>query len=89
VTTAGSRVRLAALAMATLLLLPAPPAMGAEPSASAAAGDPRSSGEGPGLVGEPLLAIGIVLAIAVIAIVVTSVWVRVTSRPGPDTPRRP
>jgi hypothetical protein len=68
----------------------AAPALGAEPAPSAAAGDPRSSGEGPGLVGEPLLAIGIVLAIALVAVVATMTWVRLTAgRREPDaTPRR-
>ena len=53
--------------------------LAASPSTSAAAGgDPRSSGQGPGLVGEPLVAIGLVLGIALIAIVATTVYVRLT-----------
>ena len=72
-----------------------------EPSI-AAGGDPRSNGEGPGLVGTPGLAIAGVAAIAILAIIVTTVYVRLTtparadggprSSAGPDprtaTPRR-
>ena len=50
----------------------------ASPEASAAVGDPRSSGQGPGLVGDPLFAIGAMLAIGLIAIIVTLAWVRLT-----------
>ena len=41
-------------------------------------GDPRSSGQGPGLVGEPLTAIVLVLAIGLIAAGATYAWVRLT-----------
>ena len=41
-------------------------------------GDPRSSGEGPGLVGEPGLAILVVVVIAIAAIVITTLWIRLT-----------
>ena len=53
-----------------------------EPSL-AEAGDPRSNGQGPGLVGTPGLAILGVLAIAIVAIVVTTVYVRMTA-PRPE-----
>jgi hypothetical protein len=54
-------------------------AMAASPTPSAAAGgDPRSSGQGPGLVGDPLLAIGLMLAIGLGAAVLTSLYVRLT-----------
>ena len=53
----------------------------AEPSI-AQGGDPRSNGQGPGLVGTPGLAIGGVVLIAVVAIVVTTVYVRLTAPPG-------
>jgi hypothetical protein len=54
-------------------------ALAATPSPSVApGGDPRSSGSGPGLVGEPLVAIAIVLGIAILAIVATTVYVRMT-----------
>jgi hypothetical protein len=56
------------------------PVLAATPSASPGiAGDTRSAGEGPGLVGAPLLAIGIVGLIALLAVVATLVYVRVTA----------
>lgn len=60
-------------------------ALAASPSPSAApGGDPRSSGQGPGLVGEPLVAIGLVLAIGVVAALATYGWVRLTRPPTRD-----
>jgi hypothetical protein len=50
-----------------------------------AGGDPRSSGEGPGLVGSPGLALLGVAAIAGLAILLTSVYVRLTRPAGPPT----
>ena len=46
--------------------------------ASAAGGDPRSSGQGPGLVGEPLAAVALVVAIGLAAAVATFGYVRLT-----------
>jgi hypothetical protein len=63
-----------------------PVAFAASPS-PAAGGDPRSSGQGPGLVGEPGLALLAVSAIAVLAIIVTTAYVRLTDR-GSGTPSR-
>jgi len=62
------------------LLLPAR-ALAASPTPDAV-GDPRSSGQGPGLVGDPLAAILIVVAIALVALVATLVYVRATGGPG-------
>ena len=45
---------------------------------AAAGGDPRSSGAGPGLVGDPFLAIGAVIALGVLAVVATLAYVRFT-----------
>jgi hypothetical protein len=54
-------------------------ALAASPSPSnGAGGDPRSSGQGPGLVGDPLLAILVVAAIGVLALVATLAYVRAT-----------
>jgi hypothetical protein len=80
----GRRARAAGALLAGLLaaLLTTGAALAAEPSSSPLAGDPRSSGEGPGLVGEPLLAIGAVVAIAVVAIVGTLLWIRATTGPS-------
>jgi hypothetical protein len=60
-------------------LLAAGGALAASPTPSAAAGgDPRSSGQGPGLVGDPLLAILVVVAIGVASLLVTLAYVRAT-----------
>jgi hypothetical protein len=53
-------------------------ALAASPAPTAAGGDPRSSGQGPGLVGDPLAAIALVLAIGLGAMLVTAVYVRLT-----------
>ena len=56
-------------------------ALAASPSASpAAGGDPRSSGQGPGLVGQPLIAVGAVIAIGLLSLGLTFGWIRLTSR---------
>jgi hypothetical protein len=58
-------------------------ALAATPSpSSAAGGDPRSSGQGPGLVGDPALALLTVLLIGVAAVLVTLAYVRLTARRG-------
>ena len=58
----------------------------AECPTAGSVGDTRSAGEGPGLVGSPLLAIGLVVLIAVVAIAATLVYVRLTAGPGGDDP---
>lgn len=69
----------ALLAVWALGALGARVVLAASPSpSSAAAGDPRSSGQGPGLVGDPLLAIAVVAAIAVLTLVATLAYVRAT-----------
>jgi hypothetical protein len=60
-----------ALAAATLAASPSP--------AGGTGGDPRSSGQGPGLVGDPAFAIFAVVAIGVISVVATLVYMRLTS----------
>ena len=62
-----------ALAVTTLAASPTPPP---------AAGDPRSSGQGPGLVGDPLFALLAVVGIGVLSIVATLVYVRLTADRG-------
>ena len=47
-------------------------------------GDPRSSGEGPGLVGQPVIAIVAVVAIGLAAAAVTILYVRLTDRTRRD-----
>jgi hypothetical protein len=59
------------------------PVLAATPSPTAGAGgDPRSSGQGPGLVGDPVLAIVVVLAIGLAAVALTAVYLRLTARRG-------
>ncbi|HYM84417.1 MAG TPA: hypothetical protein VEY67_09730 [Candidatus Dormibacteraeota bacterium] len=75
-----------ALALAALLYFVATaPAVGPRPAAAsdasptpAPAGDPRSSGEGAGLVGAPLMAVGGVLIVGLLAVGGTLVYVRLT-----------
>ena len=80
---------LAALVPGLAVLLPGlaalvPTARAASPEASAVAGgDPRSNGQGPGLVGTPGLAILGVIAIGVAAALATTVYVRLTRPPEP------
>jgi hypothetical protein len=83
-------------ASAGLVLGPPPVAAGspgASPDASpgtgagaspAAGGDTRSAGEGPGLVGSPLLAVGGVVALGLAAAALTLLYVRATGGPGPS-----
>ena len=75
-------LRLLSVTCAWLVLVALPAiALGAEPSESTggAAGDPRSSGQGPGLVGDPGWAILIVLVIGISALVLTLAYVRLTA----------
>jgi len=75
-----SRLSLAGtLARATILVLVPVLLVAASPSPSQpGAGDPRSSGQGPGLVGDPLTALIIVGAIALASVVATLAYVRIT-----------
>jgi hypothetical protein len=69
---------LTALAI-TVLLLAATTTLAASPAPTqVAVGDPRSSGQGPGLVGDPLFAIGIVVVIALVSLGATLLYVRAT-----------
>jgi hypothetical protein len=56
-------------------------AWAASPSPSTGVGgDPRSSGQGPGLVGDPLFALVAVIAIGLGALILTLAYVRLTRR---------
>ena len=48
----------------------------------ATGGDPRSSGQGPGLVGDPAFALLAVVAIGLGTVAATLIYVRLTARPG-------
>jgi hypothetical protein len=71
---------LAAVALAAVLVLVAAAlAVAAEPGATpGTGGDPRSPGQGPGLVGDPLFAIGAVVLVAITSVVLTLGYVRMT-----------
>jgi hypothetical protein len=58
-------------------LIPGALAASPEPSVGAG-GDPRSNGQGPGLVGTPGLAIAAVVAIGIVAVIATTIYVRLT-----------
>lgn len=61
------------------VIAPATVALAAEPAASpGVGGDPRSPGQGPGLVGDPLFAIGAVVLVALLSVVLTLGYVRLT-----------
>jgi len=55
--------------------------LAASPSPGTGGGDPRSSGQGPGLVGDPLFALLAVVAIGIGSVVATLIYVRMTARP--------
>ena len=80
---AAARTLLATMVLATLLLMPTAAARAQYPAASSdpgviGSGDPRSTGEGPGLVGNPLvIALGVVL-LGVVAAGGTAVYLRLT-----------
>lgn len=98
-----TRIALATVLALGLLLLPAVaapgspgPAFAASPDASPApggGGDPRSVGEGPGLVGNPVFAVVLVFAIGLAAAGLTALYVRATggprTRPPTGPPSRP
>lgn len=66
----------AAALLADFFALGTPVVLAATPSPSPPAGDPRSPGQGPGFVGEPLLAIGVVLLVALLAVLITVAYLR-------------
>jgi hypothetical protein len=70
----------AAASTVGLLLTIASSVFAAEPAASpGTGGDPRSPGQGPGLVGDPLFAIGAVVLVAITSVALTLAYVRLTS----------
>jgi len=75
----------ATVAAATIVvwLVTAMATLAASPSPGAPGGDPRSSGQGPGLVGDPALALVAVVLIGVGSVVATLAYVRLTGRRGP------
>ncbi|MEI7744776.1 MAG: hypothetical protein WCK58_13635 [Chloroflexota bacterium] len=88
----AARIRRAAWTLVIavgVLLASAGIAAAASPEPTAGIGDPRSSGAGPGLVGDPLGAVAIVAAIGIVALAVTLAYVRATAgRRGPSGSHR-
>jgi hypothetical protein len=68
----------AAGVLAGALSLAAETVLAASPSPSPQLGDPRSGGQGPGLVGDPLVAIAAVVAIGLLSLAGTLLYVRAT-----------
>jgi len=60
------------------LVLAAGPMLAADPTASSAAGDVRSSATAPGLVGDPLFAVAGALVIGLVAAGATLLYIRLT-----------
>jgi len=78
-----SRLPAAAVLALLALLLVAAVALGAEPTPVPVlfeGGDLRSDGEGPGLVGNPLLILLVVLGLGLATAAVTALVVRLTQR---------
>jgi hypothetical protein len=90
-------IAVAAVALALLLVPVVAPiggpglAVAASPDASAGpgGGDPRSVGEGPGLVGDPLFALALVVGIGIVAAGLTALYVRATGGPRTRPPGAP
>jgi hypothetical protein len=83
---AGFRGTAALLGVLLLSTWLATTALAADPSPSpGTGGDPRSSGEGPGLVGEPVVAIAIVAVVGLVAVGGTLLYVRATGGPRQPT----
>jgi hypothetical protein len=77
---AAPRVVALTLALLAIALMGAASALAASPSPGVGVGDPRSSGQGPGLVGDPAFAILAVVAIGLGTVAITLAWVRLTAR---------
>jgi hypothetical protein len=73
-----------ALIVLTAALAMSPATLAATPDpTSATIGDPRSSGQGPGLVGDPAMAIALVLLIGAASVAVSVAYLRFTARTTP------
>ena len=76
------RVALGAVVLLIVMLAFAGTALAATPvPTTVAGGDPRSAGEGPGLVGTPVVAIALVFGLGIAAAAVTLAYVRLTGGP--------
>ena len=86
------RIVLAIVFTAWLLAISISPLLAASPSPSGGGayggGDTRTAGQGPGLVGSPLYALGGVALVALLSIGLSLLYLRVTPA-GPAAPIRP
>ena len=71
----------AGVCLAVSLVVRAAPMLAADPTASPAGGDVRTSPTAPGLVGDPLFAVVGVVVIGLMALGATLLYVRLTARP--------
>jgi hypothetical protein len=71
-------VRIGALLSAAVIWLTTAATTFAASPTPAVGGDPRSSGQGPGLVGDPAFAVLAVLAIGIGTIAITLAYIRLT-----------
>jgi len=62
------------------LVMAAAPVVAADPTASPAGGDVRTSSTAPGLVGDPLFAVVGVVVVGLVALGATLLYVRLTAR---------
>jgi len=77
----GRGMRISRPAAATLVWLAvAMTTLAASPSPGTDGGDPRSSGQGPGLVGDPAFAVIAVVLIGLISVGASLAYVRLTAR---------
>jgi hypothetical protein len=77
---AAGRCLVVVACLLVALACAAGPMLAADPSASPASGDVRSSATAPGLVGDPLFAVAGALAIGLAAAGATLVYIRLTDR---------
>lgn len=87
-TTTGATVALVTGCVLALLGSAAVALAGSPSPSAAAGGDPRSSGQGPGLVGDPVAAIVLVAILALASLVATLLYVRLTGGPRDPNPGR-
>jgi len=69
---------LVVLAIALFLAVVGPVAAASPSPSGSIGGDPRSPGQGPGLVGDPGFAILVVVAIGLAAVALTLLWLKLT-----------
>ena len=77
----GWRPAVAVLAGAAWLAAAMTTLAASPPPTAGSGGDPRSAGQGPGLVGDPAFALLAVVAIGIAAVLLTLAYIRLTATP--------